>query len=175
MLLIVVMLAFSLAIFAQDKIVFAGIQPGITKEKFYDEDEFDINVFPLVLETPLVNNLDVRLVTLANYHFGGKQQFSDLGVNVILPYYFTTDKEKSPFPYGIYLGPMIGLSRNNLNDHNTVNLAAEAGYMFKADNRFTLSLSMQYGRTYFDYDHSDPIWREHFALVKVNLGFWLNR
>ncbi len=44
----------SLNTFSQErKPIFLGLQPGITKEKFYDKDEFDINVIPLVFEIPI--------------------------------------------------------------------------------------------------------------------------
>jgi len=158
---------------AQSRPWFVGIQPGITKEKFYAENEFDINIIPIVIQTPLIKRFDIRVVTLANYHFGDQSRFSDLGINVIAPYTFRIKENVLNRTHGFYLGPMIGASRNNLNRHNTLNLAGELGYMFEASKRFTLSLGVQYGRTYFDYDNSPSVWREHLALTKINLGFWI--
>jgi len=162
-------------IYAQHNKLFVGFQPAVTKEKFYNDNEFDVNVFPLVLQKNLGANMDVRVVTLANYFIADSNSgFSDLGLNSIWPYYFlATDSE---ILHGPYVGPLLGFGRNVKNDHNTVILGAETGYMFKTSpgKRFTLSIGLQYGRTYFDYDNGDKIWREHFGLGKINLGWWID-
>ncbi len=171
--LFICLLTIGMESIAQSRPWFVGVQPGITKEKFYMENEFDMNVIPIVVQTPLTKRFDLRQVTLVNYHFGEQNRFSDIGINVIAPYTFRTKENILDRTYGFYLGPMIGVSRNNLNMHNTLNLAGELGYMFEASKRFTLSLGVQYGRTYFDYDRSPGVWREHLALTKINLGFWV--
>jgi len=79
----------SLNIFSQErKPIFLGIQPGITKEEFYEKDEFDVNVVPLVFQIPISIKFDFRFVTIANYHFGTKEAFSDIGFQSVFPFYF---------------------------------------------------------------------------------------
>jgi hypothetical protein len=158
---------------AQDvRPVFIGLQPGITKEPFYVENAFDINVVPLVVEVPVSQRLNLRLISVANYHFGEQRQFSDVGMQLVAPVFLR--KQDSPFQQsrGFYLAPVYGLGRNLLNGHYTHTVAIEPGYLFQTDKRFTLSLGVQFGGSYFDYDNEPNVWRQHFG-PKVNLGVWL--
>lgn len=169
--LIIVLIASVNELKAQ-KQLFIGIQPGLTKETFYEKNEFDINVIPIVLQTSLSKRMDIRAVTLANYHFGPSSQFSDLGVNVIAPIYFKKKENVSDISSGFYLGPMLGMSKNLVNKHNTLNTAAELGYLFPTEKSFTLMMGIQMGASYFAYENQENIWRNHFGF-KINLGFWL--
>ena len=159
---------------AQEKIpVFVGIQPSITKEQFYDKDEFDINIIPLVLQIPLSNKFDLRLTTIGNYHFGGTEGFSDLGIQLVAPVFMFSKKEaRNSKSFGVYLGPIVGFGRNLINDHYTTTVGIETGYMFRTEKHFTLSLGLQFGASYFSYDEQPNVWRNHFGF-KLNLGFWL--
>jgi hypothetical protein len=67
----------------------------------------------------------------------------------------------------------LGVGRNFTNDHYTITPAVESGFLFPADKRFTASLGIQLGGSYFIYDQLDPVFRGHFGF-KANLGFWLN-
>jgi len=160
--------------YSQDhKPVFLGIQPGITKEDFYEDDEFDINILPFVFQTPVGKRVDIRLTSIINYHFGTDDNISDVGIFGILPVYIMK-KEKVNLPsYGFYIGPLLGLGRNLMNEHNTLTVGIEPGYMFPTKKRFSVTLGLQIGGSYFDYDSQSDLWRNHFG-IKVNLGFWLN-
>lgn len=151
---------------------FLGLQPSFTKEKFYADNEFDINVFPLVLQTGISKKVDVRLTTLANYHFGNAAQFSDLGIELATPVFWKKKESAKSKSKGIFLSPVLGLSNNQMNQHNTINAIVEGGYFFLIGKKLALSASLQYGRSFFYYHDGTSKDVEHFG-VKVNIGLWL--
>jgi len=153
--------------------IFLGIQPGVTKEKFYEKNEFDINVVPIVFQVSLNKRIDLRFVTLANYHFGDEQQFSDVGLLTSLPVYIFKKEELDDPSSGFFIGPHVGLSKNLLNEHYTANFAIEPGYQHSFSDRFALSAYLQYGGSYFAYHDGSSKWEQHFG-IKVDLGFWIN-
>lgn len=149
---------------AQDrKPIFIGLQPGITKEQFYDKGEFDVNIFPLVMQLPVTKQMDFRATLLANYHFVGENGFSDIGIFLIAPVFLKNKSNVNITSSGFYAGPLVGLGRNILNEHYTVTLGVEPGYMFPTDKRFTLTLGLQLGGSYFEYDNGETKWRNHFG------------
>ena len=171
--LLPVFMLFSVILSGQDRsYFFIGIQPTVTKEKFYEKNAFDINIVPFVFQVPISKRMDFRVVSLCNYHFGDDKQISDVGMNMILPVFLKQKEERIEASKGIYLGPVLGLGRNFLNKHNTVTAAIESGYLFSTWGRFALGLALQYGKSFFKYDDSPNKWRSHFG-VKVNLGFWI--
>jgi len=159
----------------QKRPVFIGIQPGYTAEQFYDEGEIDLNVIPLTIQFPVGKRVDLRFTTIANYHLGGEQnEFADVGLQAVVPIYFKRKENRKDLPGGFYAGPVVGFSRNLMNDHYTTNLAAEAGYQFPTNRSFSISMGLQLGATYFDYDDQPNVWRNHFGF-KINIGFWVNK
>lgn len=150
---------------------FIGIQPSFTKEKFYEKNEFDINVFPIVFQTGISKRVDFRATALANYHFGNAAQFSDLGIELATPIFWKKKESPKAKSQGIFLSPVIGLSSNLMNDHNTVNTIIEGGYFFLIGEKLALSASLQYGRSFFYYHNGTTNNVEHFG-VKVNVGLW---
>ena len=171
--LFTLILLLSVSLSAQDKKPFLlGIQPGITKEKFYEENEFDINIIPVYFQIPVSKRNDIRVVSYANYHFGGESRFSDLGLFLASPVFIRKKEETNQKSSGFYIAPVLGLGRNLVGDHFTATFAMEPGYLFPTDNRFTLSLGMQLGGSYFMYDNEANGLRQHFGF-KINLGFWI--
>jgi hypothetical protein len=151
-----------------------GIQPSITVEPFYEKGELDINIFPLVLEIPIGQRINFRFLPLANYHLGGeKNGFSDIGFYTVLPIFFNRRETTEIKPYGFYIGPVIGLGRNFINDHYTATFALEPGYLFQAKKSFTISIGCQFGASYFVYDSEPDKWIFHWG-PKVTFGFWIN-
>ncbi|MFC2090359.1 hypothetical protein ACFLT1_06240 [Bacteroidota bacterium] len=170
---IVAFLLFANNLIGQEKNpLFIGFQPGITIEPFYEKGEFDINLIPFVVELPLSKRIDMRFVSLSNYHFGNEAGFSDIGINTILPIFLIKKESIIDRSEGFYLGPVLGLGRNLVNNHFTITTAGEIGYMFKAERRFTVSLGVQLGGSYFMYDNEPAVWRQHFG-PKINLGWWM--
>jgi len=161
---------------AQDRRpIFIGLQPGYTAERFYDENEIDINIIPITFQVPVGKLVDFRLTTIANYHFGGEQNgVSDIGFQFVFPVYFKKKENSKDLPKGFYAGPVLGLGRNLIYDHNTMIMAVEAGYQFPTQKSFSISMGLQLGATYFEYDNQPNVWRNHFGF-KVNIGFWVNK
>ena len=159
--------------FAQSNFrAFLGIQPSITIEPFYEDGELDVNILPIVLEFPIGNRVDFRILPLMNYHFGGEEQgLSDVGFFTVLPIFFKS-QEESRYPFGFYAGPVLGLGRNLINDHYTTTLAVEPGYFFETKKRFSISLGLQLGSSFFAYDAKPNKWVFHWG-PKVSFGFWL--
>jgi hypothetical protein len=157
----------------EKKPVFLGLQPSITQEKFYDDDEFDINILPVTVEFPVSKRADLRFTSILNYHIGGEEEgISDVSFQMLAPIFFIKKEIVNEKSYGFYIAPVGGYGRNLLNDHHTYLLAVEPGYLFKTEKSFTLSLGIQFGGSYFDFDDGQDGWEQHFG-VKVNLGFWL--
>lgn len=162
-------------IYAQEKRpVFIGVQPSFTKETFYEKDEFDINIVPLMLQIPVGRLIDLRVTSEVNYHFGPTKGISDVGAQFVAPVYFKKRDNSKTISHGFYAGPVIGLGTNLINDHNTLTVAVEPGYMFKANKSFSLALGLQFGGSYFDYFEKANVWRSHIGF-KINIGFWINR
>lgn len=156
------------------KPIFIGLQPSITIEPFYEKGELDVNVFPLVLELPISQRINFRLLPTANYHFGGvKNGFSDIGFYSVLPIFFRKSTTIETKPNGFYIGPALGFGRNLINSHYTTTLAVEPGYMFRAKNSFTIALGVQFGTSYFAYDSQPNKWLLHWG-PKVSFGIWID-
>lgn len=157
-----------------DKNIFIGVQPGLTIEPFYEKGEFDVNVFPLIFETPVGSRANIRLSPITNYHIGGSTAgFSDIGLYFVLPVFFKKNENKESKPYGFYVGPVLGFGRNLINNHYTTTIAIEPGYMFKAKKSFTIVIGVQFGASHFAYDLQPNKWFFHWG-PKVTFGFWLH-
>ncbi len=160
---------------AQDKRpVFIGVQPSFTRETFYEDGEFDINIVPIIVQVPVGKRIDIRATSEVNYHFGPSDGISDVGVQFVMPVYFKKKENTKSISHGFYAGPVIGLGTNLIDDHNTLTVAIEPGYMFKANKSFTLALGLQLGASYFDYFDQPNAWYSHIGF-KINIGFWVNR
>lgn len=152
---------------------YIGVQPAITVEPFYDEGELDFNAFPLIVETPISQRINLRIVPMVNYHVGGLENgISDLGVFTVLPIFLKRTEIENERPSGFYLGPVIGFSRNLINDHFTTTTALEPGYMWKTEKSFTITLGTQLGGSFFGYDSKPNKWVFHWG-PKVTFGFWI--
>ena len=174
LLAILVLISWGQSYGQSDTPIFIGIQPGITIEPFYEKGEFDLNILPLVFEASVSQRINIRITPTVNYHFGGATNgVSDVGASVVLPVFFKAKDTKADRPYGFYLGPVIGFGRNFINDHYTTTVAAEPGYMFETKNRFTISMGLQLGGSYFSYDEAPEKWVSHFG-PKFSFGFWIN-
>lgn len=154
---------------------FIGLQPGITVEPFYEDGEFDINLAPLVFETPINSYLDIRLTPIVNYHIGGEEEgISDVGLFIVFPVFLTKNQLVDEPPYGFFLGPVLGFGRNILNEHYTTTVALEPGYLFRTERSFTIALGCQFGASHFNYDSQPNEWMFHWG-PKATFGFWLDK
>ncbi|TXB64685.1 hypothetical protein FRY74_09545 [Vicingus serpentipes] len=154
--------------------IFIGFQPNITVEPFYDKGEFDLDIAPVVFEASVGLRTNIKISPIVNYHFGGTTNgVSDIGVFSVLPIFIKSKEAKNERPYGFYLGPVIGFGRNLINSHYTTTLSIEPGYMFETKNRFTISMGLQLGGSYFSYDKEPNKWVIHWG-PKFSFGFWIN-
>lgn len=154
--------------------IFIGIQPNITVEPFYEEGEFDVDIVPIVFEASVGLRTNIKITPTLNYHFGGTTNgISDVGANVVIPFFLKAKDTRADRPYGFYLGPVIGFGRNLMNSHYTTTIGAEPGYMFETKKRFTISMGLQLGGSYFSYDAEPNKWVTHWG-PKFSFGFWIN-
>lgn len=173
--LIIILTIANSSVLAQSKRpVFIGLQPSFTKETFYEKNEFDINIIPLIVQVPIGKRIDLRATSEVNYHFGPSNGISDVGAQFVLPIFLKKKENTNTLSHGFYAGPVLGLGTNLIDDHNTLTLALEPGYMFKANSSFTLALGLQLGASYFDYFNKSNVWYSHIGF-KINVGFWVNR
>jgi hypothetical protein len=174
---IVLLFAFSLlsilAISQQQKPLLIGFNPSVTVEPAYPKGSFDLNIFPLVLEYPLIQNLDIRAITIANFGFRNTgSALINVGAEISLPYYFMFGKNKPAAPSGFFLAAGSAFTRNLHYHHSNMSVFFEPGYNFLFNDNFSLIIDLQYGRTFFFYDDGSRITGNHFG-VKVILGWWI--
>lgn len=73
----------------KNKSNFIGLNSSITIEPFYNKGEMDINIFPLVYQTPLTKRLDLRLSSICNLGIRNNgNEISHFGLETALPIFF---------------------------------------------------------------------------------------
>lgn len=148
-----------------------GLNPSVTVEPFYESGEFDVNILPVVFQKRLGQYVDLRLTSILNLGVRGEgNQISHYGLEIAAPIFFK--KNERPYSQGFYGAPILSLAQNRLEQHHNVGLWVEPGYQFFFENRFSLSLGLQFGGTYFNYSTQEDSWGAHFG-VKVIIGRWI--
>ena len=168
--IIIVFLVCVIQIYAQEKPVsLIGFNPSITAEPFYEKGEFDINIFPLVYLMSISTRNDIRFTTLLNYGIRNETNaITHIGFETAIPFYLVKKDCISKKSKGLFIAPVLSLSRNILEEHNNIGLWLEPGYLFE----FSDSFAIQVGTTYFNHDNYSDDWKGHFG-VKVILGWWM--
>lgn len=152
---------------------FLGINPSVTVEPFYEKGELDVNIFPLVYQTPLTKIFDLRLNSILNLGVrNGGNEISHYGIETGIPIFFNSKGTKYEVSNGIFIAPILGLTRNRIEEHNNIGIWIEPGYNLLIDNKYAMTFGLQFGKTYFDYDNGKTNWGNHFG-VKIILGKWL--
>jgi len=171
-LLIIGLFTFAFTVRSQDSLhLFTGITSSVTWDKILSGEDFDANIFPLVIQLHLGRVADIKATTLLNYHFGSESGVMDLGVELVSPFWFKYGGEEQVYPSGFYLGPLASIRRRLVNDKHILTFGGELGYMFPPKKKFTLTLMLQFGASYYDqYDGDDP-WKQHVGF-SLNLGWW---
>ncbi|WP_373522280.1 hypothetical protein [Aquiflexum sp.] len=142
-------------------------------EPFYEKGELDINIIPIVYQTPLTNIFDLRLTSICNLGIRNEgNEISHFGIETALPIFFKAKQDKKESSKGLFVAPIVSLTRNRKEEHNNVGLWVEPGYNLLFDNKFALSFGLQLGGTYFSYDNGQTKWGNHFG-VKIIFGKWL--
>jgi hypothetical protein len=176
-LLILFLFGFATALKAQqvNRFHFLGINPSVTIEPFYEKGEFDINIFPLVYQTALTNQFDIRLNTICNLGIRNNgAQISHFGLETAWPIFFKLKDGEHEISKGFFTAPIISLTRNRIEKHSNIGLWFEPGYNLLFDNNFAMSFGLQLGRTFFNYDEGNNKWGPHFG-IKIIIGKWMKR
>lgn len=158
---------------ADETATFWGLNPSITVEPFYAKGEMDINILPIIFQKTITENLDIRVSSILNY--GVRQsanKISHLGAQVLFPYYFSSKTELTKPSSGLYLAPVLGITRNILEKHNNIGLHLEPGYNIMITEDWSISFGIQLGVTYFMYDADSNKLRSHFG-IKITIGKWI--
>ena len=161
-------------IFGQDekRSNFFGINPGVTVEPYYESGELDINVLPIVYQRSFTNRLDLRLTSILNYGVRqGDDRLSHFGLQLAAPVFFKKKEDKVALSKGFFIAPILGLTRNNEASHTNIGVHIEPGYNILFENKFALSIGLQFGGTYFLNDSEANHWGNHFG-VKIIFGKW---
>jgi hypothetical protein len=149
---------------------FIGLNPSVTVEPYYKKGEFDVNIFPLVVEYSIIRSVHLRSIVIVNYGVRtGKNSFSHTGLQLAVPGFPFT---KSDLVSGIFIAPGCGFTRNIMEHHTNAGLWIEPGYSIPVAGDFRINLSIQFGATHFWYDNGSEKWGKHFGL-KFIFGMWL--
>ena len=150
-----------------------GVVPSVTVEPYYEAGELDVNILPVFYQKPLGTRVDVRLLPIVNLGVRSDgNALSHLGAEAAFPFFFKAKSQLVLPSQGVYLAPVIAATRNKLDEHRNVSLALEPGFLWLLGTRVALSLGVQVGATYFNYDDGGTDWGSHFA-VRVGVGRWL--
>lgn len=151
--------------------IYVGLQPGFFIEPWFGENEYNLNLLPLVIEPALSDHLGVRFRTSLFYRIGNPDTGFTLDVtggSLGLFYYFNERTDSLQYN-GFFIGPFIAYSNWILETLTSVTVAAEAGYSFPIKPRLTLNLSSQFGVShFFEKDETG----QHFGIF-VNIGYWI--
>lgn len=152
---------------------FIGLNPSVTVEPFYQEGEFDINIFPLVYQLPLNSTIDFRVSTTVNLGFReSSNKISHLGGQIAFPIFFKKKEDLSISSAGFFAAPGFGFTRNALEKHSNFGFFIEPGYNLQISEKWSISFGVQLGATHFSYDNGDKKWGNHFG-IKIFIGRWL--
>lgn len=174
-LIVALLLALAVSVLSQDgmRYHFVGVNPSVTVEPFYERGEFDLNVFPVVYQRSLSRRLDLRLTSIVNLGIRtGGTAFSHVGIETALPIFLKAKETREDLSSGLFIAPIVSLSRNRFDAHNTVGLWLEPGYNLLFENKVAMSFGLQLGGSFFAYDSGQTTWGSHFG-VKVIIGKWL--
>ncbi len=151
---------------------FIGINPSVTIEPFYEKGELDVNILPIVYQFPLSKRLDFRVTSICNLGIrNAGNRISHFGLEFATPFFFKKKDDRRESSQGFFLAPIVSLTRNQLEAHNSVGLWVEPGYHLMFENSFAMSFGLQFGSTLFDYDETQNEWGPHFG-AKIVIGKW---
>lgn len=163
------------AVFGQNetRLNFLGINPSVTVEPFYDKGELDINIFPLVYQRSLTKRFDIRLTSTLNLGIrNNRNEISHIGFESGLPIFFKSKETKNEKSKGFFVAPILSLTRNRIEAHNSLGLWVEPGYNLLFDNDFAMTFGLQLGGTYFPHENGQTKWGNHFG-IKIIIGKWI--
>ena len=145
---------------------YIGLRPYITAEPYYEKGELDFNIAPLVYQRSITNNFDLRLASILNLGFRNDEiAITHIGLQLGGPIYFSKKENKSEHSKGLYIAPVLSLTRNILELHTNTGLYIEPGYHLALSDKFSLMMGLELGATYFNYDDlREDGWESHFGV-----------
>jgi hypothetical protein len=144
------------SVFGQNekRLNYLGINPSITVEPFYDKGELDINIFPFVYQRSITKRFDIRLTSILNLGVRNNgNEISHIGLETGLPIFIKSKESQNEISKGFFIAPILSLSRNRIEKHNSLGLWIEPGYNLLFDNDFAMTFGLQLGGTYFPHDN----------------------
>lgn len=163
------------SVFGQNekRLNYLGINPSITVEPFYDKGELDINIFPFVYQRSITKRFDIRLTSILNLGVRNNgNEISHIGLETGLPIFIKSKESQNEISKGFFIAPILSLSRNRIEKHNSLGLWIEPGYNLLFDNDFAMTFGLQLGGTYFPHDNGQSKWGNHLG-VKIIIGKWI--
>lgn len=152
---------------------FYGLNPSVTIEPFYEKGELDVNILPFVYQRTLTERFDIRLNSIINLGIRNEgNEISHFGFELGLPIFLKRKEDKIEISNGLFIAPIVSLTRNRLEEHNNFGLWVEPGYNLLFDNGFAMTFGFQFGGTYFAYDNGKTNFGSHLG-VKIIIGKWL--
>lgn len=152
---------------------FIGLTPGVqvdVLDPYYPVPAYNINVAPLVFQTPINTVTDFKVMTSAIYSYGGLQGISQAGLQVIFPRFFSGKERFSEKSQGWYLGPFVMGNRNFLDNYYDAAPGLEFGKYGEGKGAFALTFNIQAGASYrIQLNRENAI----VPYVGINLGFGL--
>ncbi|ADR21093.1 hypothetical protein MATR_12770 [Marivirga tractuosa] len=156
----------------EKRFTFIGINPSVTVEPFYEEGEFDINIFPVVYQRSLAKRFDIRLTPLLNLGIRNTgNKISQYGFEAALPIFFKPKENKNDISKGFFVAPILSVTRNRI-EQNNIGLWIEPGYNLLFEDKFAMTFGLQLGGTNFTDDDGETKWGNHFG-IKIIIGKWL--
>ena len=152
-----------------------GLNPSLSVEQYYNEGEFDINVFPLSIQLSMNRHIDLRFISMVNIGIRNDQRgFANIGIESAMPIYFKVKEDRSIPSKGFYAAPVLSIAGNKLDENTHFGCWIEPGYQLGINERFNMIVGLQTGATYITYNSGEADLVYHFGL-KVILGWWMNQ
>ena len=151
---------------------FIGMNPGISIKPFYESGEMDMNIIPIVYQTRIYKQMDIRLISIMNFGFrkdGNK--IINYGLELALPYLFGQRSQSMQVSQGFYLAPVFSLLRYNGSKEYNSSLLIEPGIIFRLEEKASISVGLQLGAGYYNLEGLDSNWQNQVGL-KIILGNW---
>jgi len=116
--------------------------------------------------------LDIRLTSLLNLGIrNDRNEISHIGLETAIPVFLKPKNNIKESSKGIYVAPVLSMTRNRIEEHNNLGIWIEPGYNLLFDNRYAMTFGLQFGGTYFEYDNEPTRWGNHIG-VKIIFGRW---
>lgn len=116
-------------------------------------------------------NLDFRIVSIVQQHFGPDKHLADVGIELSFPLFFGGKRHMVDKSQGFYAAPLAAITNNKYELVQTTTIGIEPGYQFLFKQRFGLIVGMQFGTSFLNKNVGLNSRGRYFKL-KVTFGIW---